>query len=321
MSEILHLLAQFKERIPGSAGFVDGLAETWTREAGALLAMDRHFLKHYPPGHFYSPLPSREEVARVADRAFRRDREAVPGIDLRERGQLRLYASLVPYHAELPFDPKGANGLRYHYYNGFFEHADAFWLYALMRKLKPKRIIEVGSGFSSCVMLDTNDLFLDGRTRLTFIEPYPERLLANIRPGDAGRTTIIRDVVQNVPLSLFEELEEGDFLFIDSSHVAKIGSDVLYLLHEVLPALKPGVLIHFHDIFYPFEYPRAWYEQGGKAWNEAYFLRAFLQYNAAFEIILFGNWLCTKHRDIVEKHTPVCLKNVGGSLWLRKGMP
>lgn len=208
--------------------------------------------------------------------------------------------------------------LRYHYINDFFGPADAFWLHALMRHSQPQRIVEVGSGFSSCVMLDTNERFLNRRAALTFIEPYPDRLLHNIKEEDTRQTTILQQFVQDVPLEIFEQLEAGDMLFIDSSHVGKIGSDVLWLLHKVLPRLQPGVLIHVHDIFYPFVYPRGWYEASGRAWNECHLLHSFLQYNAAFEIALFGNWLGQKHAPMLQKHTPLCLRDIGGSILLRR---
>ena len=280
---------------------------------------DTTFVDAYPPGHFHSPLPSRDEVAAVAHRAFDVPEGANPlgGVDLREREQLKLYAALVPFYAAMPFKDQPAEGLRYHFANDFFAHTDAFVLYAMMRHFRPRRIVEAGSGFSSCVMLDTDERFLDGATRFTFVEPYPERLLTHIRPEDGTRCTIVTDFAQNVALETYTSLEAGDVLFIDSSHVAKIGSDVLHFVFDVFPALQPGVIIHIHDIFYPFEYPCSWYAQG-RAWNEAYLLRAFLQYNSAFEVLFFNSYMTTRHGDMFEKHTPLCMRNTGGSLWLRR---
>lgn len=302
------------------------LAEVTTMLRDMYLALEaqrpRHdmtFVDAYPPGHFHSPLPTREEVASVRHRAFTvpEGPEPIGGVDLRERAQLKLYASLVPYYADMPFTEAPTPGLRYHFGNDFFAHTDAFVLYAMLRHFKPKRVVEAGSGFSSCVMLDTDERFLGGTTRFTFIEPYPERLLSNIRPEDRSRCAIIPDMAQNVPLETYASLETGDVLFIDSSHVAKIGSDVLHFVFEVFPALQPGVIIHIHDIFHPFEYPQSWYALG-RAWNEAYLVRAFLQYNTAFEVLLFNSFLTGRHGAMFEKHTPVCLRNTGGSLWLRK---
>ena len=106
-------------------------------------------------------------------------------------------------------------------------------------------------------------------------------------------------------------------LFIDSTHVSKIGSDVNSLLFDILPKLNRGVYVHFHDVFYPFEYPQEWVYQG-LAWNEAYILRAFLQHNDAFKIVFFNTYLELFYREKFENSMPLCLKNPGGSIWLTK---
>jgi hypothetical protein len=118
-------------------------------------------------------------------------------------------------------------------------------------------------------------------------------------------------------LAQFENLDENDVLFIDSSHVAKIGSDVNFLMFEVLPRLKPGVIIHLHDIFWPFEYPQSWIDEG-RAWNEAYLIRAFLQFNEAFEVLLFNSYLGQRQGDLVRGIMPRFMRTTGASLWLRK---
>jgi hypothetical protein len=113
-------------------------------------------------------------------------------------------------------------------------------------------------------------------------------------------------------------MQAGDILFIDSTHVMKTGSDVCQELFEILPRLKPGVLIHFHDVFWPFEYPAAWVVQENRSWNELYGLRAFLMYNAAFQVEFFSDFFCQHFRPRIEAEFPTMLKNTGGSLWLRK---
>ena len=194
----------------------------------------------------------------------------------------------------------------------------------MIRRHRPKQLIEVGSGFSSAAMLDVNDRFFTGDIRFTFIEPYPKRLLGLLTAQDKAKCKILQKGVQDVPISTFEALEKDDILFIDSSHVGKIGSDVLYILNSVLPALKAGVVIHFHDVMWPFEYPKVWFDIG-RAWNEAYLLRAFLQYNGAFEILFFNSFLETHHRGTLEKQLPLMLKAPSSwitpgntSLWIRK---
>jgi len=186
----------------------------------------------------------------------------------------------------------------------------------MMRHFRPTRIVEVGSGHSSALMLDVNDHWLNKEMGLTFIEPFPDRLLSILRPGDHANTTLLTTQVQDVDLEVFGELGPRDFLFIDSSHVSKAGSDVNFLMFEVLPTLQPGVIVHFHDIYWPFEYPSEWAHEG-RAWNENYMLRAFLAYNARFEIVLFNNWLATTQADVARARMPGWSALGTGSLWLR----
>ncbi len=270
-----------------------------------------------PPGHFYSPIPALDDIVRDQARLFPSPPpRTLPGIDLREAEQLALLAECVPFYAELPFTPQPSPGLRYHFENGAYSYADAIFLYAMLRRLRPRRVIEIGSGYSSCVTLDTNAMFLGNTAETTFIDPYPELLQSLLQPGDAGRIRILPDRLQDVPLELFATLGAGDILFIDSTHVAKIGSDVITVFDRILPSLQPGVVVHFHDIFYPFEYPRYWLEEG-RAWNEAYMLRAFLQYNAAFDIEIWNHFLWTFHRPLLLEQMPLCDRNPGASVWLR----
>ena len=197
-----------------------------------------------------------------------------------------------------------------------YSYSDAIMLYCMIRHLKPRRIIEVGSGHSSCVILDTNEIFFANRIETVFIEPYPDLLLSLLKPGDENRIQIIPKRLQDVASSLFSSLDANDILFIDSTHVAKIGSDVNMVFAEILPALHPGVHVHFHDIFYPFEYPKYWIEEG-RAWNEAYMLRCFLQYNSRFSIELMNTFVQQFHRDLFEQNMPLCLRNPGASIWIR----
>ena len=186
----------------------------------------------------------------------------------------------------------------------------------MIRHWKPDRIIEVGCGASSCVILDTREA-LQPDTKVTFIEPYPELLLKYIRPGDQAEVQIRKEFIQDVPLAVFGELEENDILFIDTSHVSKLGSDVNFIFFEILPALKKGVIVHFHDVFYPFEYPETWI-RNGTFWNEAYLLRAFLMYNHDFEIMLFTSYLNHILPDEMKSGFPLSAAEPGGSLWLRR---
>jgi hypothetical protein len=128
---------------------------------------------------------------------------------------------------------------------------------------------------------------------------------------------LIEKRVQEVPLATFAALGENDVLFIDSSHVSKIGSDVNRLYFDVLPALAPGVLIHIHDVAGNLEYPPEWFEEG-RAWNEQYLLRAFLMNNTAYRIELFTAWLFNTRHEWFRTHLPLCARGGGGQIWLRK---
>ncbi len=275
----------------------------------------RRYSRYVPPGHFYSPIPSDEDVERwiksrsSAVRGF--------GLELRSEAQKNFVASLAHFYGQIPFQAQPSGPLRYYYENGYFSYADGIFLHLIIRHLKPRRLVEVGSGFSSAVMLDTVERFLGGDARLTFIEPHVGRLRSLLRPEDEKHCVIIEKTVQDAGLDAFTALEAGDILFVDSSHVSKAGSDVNFLLFEVFPRLKPGVWIHFHDIFPDFDYPDEWLREG-RAWNESYLVRSFLLFNDSFEIILHGPLCIDQNHAWFQANLPDCLKNPGGSLWIRR---
>lgn len=271
----------------------------------------------YPPGHYYSPIVSVAEVkAREAEIWKGLQTDGISGIALNTEAQRALVQSFYPYYAEMPYGSDAQEGLRYHFDNSMYTYTDGIFLYSMLRHLRPKRVIEVGSGFSSSLMLDVNALFFSNEMELSFIEPYPKRLLDTISKEDASHITLLEKKVQEVPVSFFETLEKGDILFIDSTHVSKCGSDVNYILFDILPVLAPGVFIHFHDIFYPFEYPKGWV-YGGRNWNENYLLRAFLIHNNTYSITLFSHYLHTHHKDLFGA-LPLAQQNAGGNLWIEK---
>ncbi len=271
----------------------------------------------FPAGHFYSPIISVDEIKKKEGKIWEKEEaEGVSGIRLNTDRQLALLRELSAYYEEMPFKAGQQDGMRFFFENEFYSYTDGIVLYSMIRHFRPKRIIEIGSGFSSALMLDTNDFFFGGEIKMTFIEPYTERLWSLMSEEDLEKQSVIQSDVQAVPLSIFEELEAGDFLFVDSTHVVKTGSDVNYILFEILPVLQSGVLIHFHDVFYPFEYPREWVMQG-RNWNEDYFLRAFLMYNDKFEIRLFTDYIQKLHQEGF-KDMPLSRKESGGNLWLEK---
>ncbi len=275
------------------------------------------FLKSVTPGHFYSPIPDINYIKKHRETLFARDRISSPGIELAMQEQIGLIGDLVPYYDQMPFLENKQDGFRYYFNNPYYCQGSSIVLYSLMRHFRPQQIVEVGSGFSSAAMLDVNDRFFDGNILFTFIEPHPETLRSLLTERDMEKHHIRVDIAQNIPVTVFTDLKNNDILFIDSSHVAKVGSDVVFLLTEILPVLRKGVIIHIHDIFWPFEYPEDWVFSG-TAWNEAYLVKAFLQFNDSFEIILFNSYLATHHQELMKERLPLFLSNSGSSLWLRK---
>jgi len=192
----------------------------------------------------------------------------------------------------------------------------------MINYLRPQRIIEIGSGFSSACMLDHIDR-KSLNTNITFIEPYPQRLMALLRETDLDKHKLIHGNLQDVALDEFDALQQGDILFIDSTHVMKTGSDVNYELFEILPRIRDGVYVHFHDTFWPYEYPIGWTFERGYSWNELYGLRAFLQYNNRFSIEFFSDAFFILCREEVENAPEPArshfLRSPGGAMWLKKG--
>jgi predicted O-methyltransferase YrrM len=269
----------------------------------------------FEPGHFYSPIPNLIEIKDREKDIFDNIINESSGINLNEKEQLNLIKEFEKYYNELPFPDEKENNFRYYYKNDFYSYSDAITLYSMIRHYKPKKIIEVGSGYSSALMLDTNEKFFGNNIKLNFIEPHTERLQTLIKEND--NCTIINENLQNVDIKYFEQLEKDDILFIDSSHISKIGSDVNYIIFDILPSLNKGVKIHFHDITYPFEYSKESVYKG-ISWNEIYLVRAFLQYNSSFRIKYWNQFLTSFYSEEIYKRLPLCMKNAGGSLWIEK---
>ncbi|RED83971.1 class I SAM-dependent methyltransferase [Cohnella phaseoli] len=275
------------------------------------------YFRLYEDGHYYSPYPLIEDIKERESELFDRSEKVLQGIDLNTNEQISLLHSIGNYFDEFPYlHELSSNNLRYSPNNLYLGLNDAICLYGVIRLYSPKRIIEVGSGYSSAVMLDTNSNFYNNNIKCTFIEPYPDRLLSLLHT-ESDHKGIISKRVQDVDLKIFDELEAGDILFIDSSHVSKIGSDVNKLIFEILPRLNKGVIIHFHDIFYPFEPLSDWVYEG-RAWNETHILRAFLQYNESFKIKLWNHYLSLHHFDEYRKLLPQEIEPGGGSIWMEK---
>lgn len=206
-----------------------------------------------------------------------------------------------------------SNSLRYYYDIEWFGFSCAIALYGIIMLKRPKHIIEIGSGFSTSLMLDTNERCFNNEIDIECIEPRPERLKRLLKERD--RISIHENDLQNIPLELFSKLGQNDILFVDSSHVMKTGSDVSYELFELLPILPKGVFIHFHDVFWPFEYPMGWVTEG-RAYNEQWVLRALLTDSASYKVALFGHQLeCLSKAGIISNINSVYGV---GSIWIEK---
>jgi hypothetical protein len=300
MGMIRNTLSYALDRLP----YVRRLRKT-LREAGA-----------FPPGHFHSPIPNHAEVLRQVE-SIKATKSEVCDVRFNYQEQFEVLKAFSAFYNDLPFPIQRNDACRYYYDQSMFCYPDAIFLYSFLRHTRPSAIIEVGSGFSSAVILDTVDRFFPAVPQITFIEPEPRRLNQLLRDIDRKKVRVLEEQVQSVPINLFHSLRAGDLLFIDSSHVLKYGSDLQFLLFEVLPLLPVGIYVHFHDVFETFEYPPGWL-LGGWYWNEAYFLRAFLTNNNAWEIYFFNNYVRRQFEKYLEEKMPLCLKNIGGSLYIRR---
>lgn len=247
--------------------------------------------------------------------------EKLDGVDLDEKNQL----SMIPFIGTCTREMHSFMNMKKHIdgktcrwkdNNGMFSDGDAMVYHSMIRYYKPKRIIEIGSGWSTAIALDTIEMWHEDIREITCIEPYPERLLSVVREEDRKIIDIKKNYVQDIPLDVFRQLSKNDILFIDSTHVIRAGGDVLYEFFEILPTLNPGVVIHFHDIFYPFRYPMEWIKQG-RPYGEAYLLRAFLSKNTNYRIVFWEDYICQKYKAEYEKHRGD-IPNTGSSFWMMK---
>jgi hypothetical protein len=270
----------------------------------------------HPIGHYYSPVvdPATINVAKLDSPLSAADLENV-GLSLTSMKE--FWHQHLHIICSSKFPRAATSGRRYYLDNPVFSYADALMLRTMLIAFKPKKVIEIGGGFSSAVMLDTADE-RNLPISFTIIDPFPDTLRALLSPRDLRNVNIIEKTVQEVDLSLFSTISHNDILFIDSTHVLKTQSDVCREFFEILPMLKEGVLIHFHDIFYPFEYPRSWIIDTRYSWNELYGLRLFLMYNKNYETIFFNNMFGKLEHATILETCPLYLENIGGSFWMRK---
>lgn len=274
---------------------------------------------HVTPVEYEEPIPY---VASLKDNLWQK-RSKLVGIDINEKGQFELLSLFSSrFKEEYERLPRDRTSVPFQYYinNGYFECVDGQILYCMIRNFKPKRIFEIGSGNStylSAQALLMNKKENNQECELVAIDPYPNDVLCN---GFPGLSKLIAQKVQDINLSEFNKLEENDILFIDSSHVLKIGSDVQYEFLEILPRLKKGVIVHFHDIFLPAEYPRNWVLESFRFLNEQYLLQAFLAFNVNFQVLWAGSYMHLTYPEKLEEAFSAYRQNKGipGSFWIRR---
>ncbi len=301
-----NIMISVARKLPGLGPFI-AAHDQFVRDCGFV-----------PPGHYYSPIPRWAEIYQDEARIFPANpAREIPGVDLREAEQMELLKAFCRYYADQPFTAHKKDGNRYYFENPAYSYSDAIMLHCMLRHLRPKRLIEVGSGYSTCATLDTDEQFLGRTLELTLIEPYPELLYSLVTEEDKKRIRVLPSRLQVADLEVFDSLEKNDILFIDSTHVVRVDSDVNRVFFEILPRLRPGVHIHFHDAFFPFEYPRQWLRDR-IAWSELYLLRAFLQYSSRFRVVLMNTFMEHFHEAFFRENMPLCLENRGGCIWLEK---
>jgi hypothetical protein len=273
-------------------------------------------------GHFYSIIPDINDKYNSIGSKFL-------NLDFNEKNHIKILDEINNYL--INFDEifgynensnQRQQNFQYSLINDSFGWMDARLLYYFIQKNKPKKIIEIGSGNSTLLIYNINKMF-NLNIEITCVDPYPTDYVKNLH--NSGEINLINDKLENINLNLFKNLEENDILFIDSSHVVKLDSDVLYYFTNIFPILNKNVIIHIHDIFFPNDYPNEWLIQG-RFWNEQYFLYIFLQYNSKFKIQFCNSYSLFKYSEKlkeIQKNSYEIKNNItkdifgGGSIWLQ----
>lgn len=269
---------------------------------------------HIRQNHFYEPWPIHANL--TIEQVLKRRENLTITWQLEK--QLSLLQELKTYSDEIVEIKENSNV--FDFYNGVFYELDPSIYYALIRYLKPKTVVEIGSGYSTQIgyRAIAKNCQENAKGQIICIEPYPPSYLT-----DADLDIhLIEKRLEEIDLSLFQKLQAGDILFIDSTHTVKFGSDVCREVLDILPTLASGVWVHIHDIFFPLDYPPKWLIEERRAWNEQYLVEAFLSYNSAFEVRLANHWLSLDYPEQLASLWPEVLSwespHQCGSLWLRK---
>lgn len=273
---------------------------------------------HVTPSHFYEPVPD----TRKLPPHLWLETPVPAGIDFRLEAQLDELASWKTLAAEYNALPLAAPiGDGFFVRNGFFESVDAEALYCLIRKSRPRNVLEVGGGYSSLLIQEA--LVQNKRESSNYncthtaVDPYPS---PQLRTAMASGGVLEERPIETMTPAVVDDLDSGDILFIDSSHVVRIGGDVCFEVLELLPRVRTGVLVHFHDIFLPAEYPKEWVLKKHRFFSEQYLLRAFLTFNDKFEVVWAGHFMHLQEpsalRDAFDSYDPETV--LPGSFWIRR---
>jgi predicted O-methyltransferase YrrM len=271
------------------------------------------------PNNYYSALP---DLERLDDAVWERE-SAMVGVPFDAEAQIAFAESdLARFAAELGAPHTTPDPLELHLDNAHFESVDAEIAYAMLRHLRPRRVVELGSGFSTQVLARAahRNAQEGAFCELYAYNPYPsDRMRAVLARGIAGLTEHVEIEAQGLALSTFLELEAGDVLFIDTSHTVKLGGEVVHLFLEVLPRLAPGVIVHVHDIALPYEYDRRYVVDLQMPWAEQYLLQALLCGSLDWEVLFGAQAVARKHSDRLRAIVPSLREHhYPSSFWMRR---
>lgn len=272
------------------------------------------------PNSYISPIPNLPDLD--DEKVWVNPSELI-GIEMNDSSMIDLLSYFKKFKIEYDKFPKTKTSIEHQYYlnNNAFVAVDAEIYYSMIRYFKPNKIVEIGSGFSTylaaqAVLKNKEEYGIE--CELIAIEPYPNEIL---RKGFPGLSKLIISRLEDVDMSIFNELHDNDILFIDSSHALKIGGDVQYEYLEILPRLNRGVIVHIHDIFLPLEYPKEWILNEFVFWNEQYILQAFLAFNESFEIIWGSSYMHLNYSYLLKNsfESYNSQKDIGpGSFWIKR---
>jgi hypothetical protein len=267
---------------------------------------------HVLPVHYYSPVP---DTRKIPEHTWGVSKE---GSKLIGKQYLYFISEMKNYLNQFQIIADGKlEG--FNIKNGSFETVDAESYYGMIMILKPRKIIEIGSGHSTkiAVAAVNDNKLMDSKYNcdIICIEPFP-----SVELSQNKQVKLIRNRLEDVDRDLFNELNKNDILFIDSTHTLKIGNDVYCEYLEIIPNINVGVYIHIHDIFIPNQYSKRWVYKKNYFWTEQYILQAFLMFNSHYEVVFPCNYLHSFKPDLLMEIFPSYpMDEEGpGSFWIRR---